>query len=118
MLASSSSRCELQAPRLRLAAEFLVSTARANERGMFALAGAMATFSINDMLMKLTAQRYPLGEVITVRGIMATLMVGVCLIAMGHLTHLRTATQPRVLIRTAFDGAAMVLFTTALIHMP
>jgi drug/metabolite transporter (DMT)-like permease len=56
--------------------------------------------------------------VVTVRGIMATLMVGVCLIAMGHLTHLRTATQPRVLIRTAFDGLAMVLFTTALIHMP
>ena len=46
---------------------------------MFALAGAMATFSINDMLMKLTAQRYPLGEVITVRGVMATLLVGGCL---------------------------------------
>ena len=30
--------------------------------------GAMAAFAVNDMLMKLTAQRYPLGEVITVRG--------------------------------------------------
>ena len=85
---------------------------------MFALAGAMATFSINDMLMKLTAQRYPLGEVITVRGIRASVLVGGCLIAMGHLTHLRAAVQPLVLTRTAFDGAAMVLFTTALIHMP
>ncbi|MEA2948556.1 MAG: hypothetical protein QOI40_3886 [Alphaproteobacteria bacterium] len=95
-----------------------MSTARANRRGMFALAGAMATFSINDMLMKLTAQRYPLGEVIAVRGVLATLLVGGCLIAMGHLTHLRTAVQPLVLTRTAFDGAAMVLFTSALIHMP
>src|SRR5204863_7681559 len=34
------------------------------------------------------------------------------------LTHLRAAVQPLVLTRTAFDGAAMVLFTTALIHMP
>ena len=44
-------------------------TARANRRGMFALAGAMAAFAVNDMLIKLTAQRYPLGEVITVRGL-------------------------------------------------
>ena len=95
-----------------------MSTTRANRRGMFALAGAMATFSINDMLTKLTAQRYPLGEVITVRGLIATLLVGGCLIGMGHLTHLRAAVRPLVLTRTAFDGAAMVLFTTALIHMP
>jgi drug/metabolite transporter (DMT)-like permease len=118
MLAIRFCRGELHTPRLRPPAEFLVSTTRANRRGMFALAGAMATFSINDTLMKLTAQRYPLGEVITVRGIMATLLVGGCLIAMGHLTHLRAAFQPQVLTRTAFDGAAMVLFTTALIHMP
>jgi len=72
------------------------------------------------MLLKLTAQRYPLGEVITVRGIMATLLVGGCLIAMGHLTHLRAAVQPLVLTRKpAFDrrrdGAVS---PTALIHMP
>ena len=46
-----------------------MTSARANRRGMFALMGAMATFATNDMLVKLTAQRYPLGEVITVRGI-------------------------------------------------
>src|SRR6266700_8293624 len=107
MLAIRSRRGELHAPRLRLPAEFLVSTARANRRGMFALAGAMATFCINDMLLKLTAQRYPLGEVIAVRGVMATLLVGGCLIAMGHLSHLRAAVQPLVLTRTTFDGAAM-----------
>ena len=35
----------------------------------------MAALLVNDMLVKLTAQRYPLGEVITVRGVIATLMV-------------------------------------------
>ena len=50
----------------------LVSSARANRRGMFALVGAMAAFAVNDMILKLTAQHYPLGEVITVRGLIAT----------------------------------------------
>jgi drug/metabolite transporter (DMT)-like permease len=85
---------------------------------MFALAGAMASFAVNDMLMKLTAQRYPLGEVITVRGLIASLMVGVILLASGELRAVRFAGNPLLLFRTLLDGVAMVLFTTALVHMP
>jgi drug/metabolite transporter (DMT)-like permease len=95
-----------------------VSSARANRRGMFALMGAMACFAINDMVLKLTAQRYPLGEVITVRGTIATLLVGAFLIGFGHLFALRRVMSPIVIGRTMLDGLAMVLFTTALIHMP
>jgi drug/metabolite transporter (DMT)-like permease len=84
---------------------------------MFALMGAMATFAVNDMLMKLTAQRYPLGEVITIRGTIATLLVGSLMLALGQASGLRFV-RPLVLSRTLFDGLAMVLFTTALIHMP
>ncbi len=95
-----------------------MSSARANRRGMFALAGAMAAFAINDMLLKLTAQRYPLGEVITVRGLIATMLVGAFLVGLGHYSALRATFTGPVISRTALDGAAMVLFTTALIHMP
>ena len=95
-----------------------MSSARANRRGMFALAGAMAAFAFNDMLMKLTAQRYPLGEVITVRGIIATLLIGSLLIGLGQFTALRTAFSKIIVLRTVLDGLAMVLFTTALINMP
>ena len=94
------------------------SSARANRRGMFALAGAMAAFAVNDMILKLTAQHYPLGEVITVRGLLATTFVGAFLVGFGHVFALRAAFSPIVLGRTALDGLAMVLFTTALIHMP
>lgn len=80
--------------------------------------GAMAVFSINDMLMKLTAQRNPLGEVITVRGIIATLLVTAVMFAMGQGSALRMTGNRLVLLRTALDGIAMILFTTALIHMP
>src|SRR5436305_3619844 len=80
--------------------------------------GAMAAFAVNDMILKLTAQRYPLGEVITVRGLIATVLVGSLLIGFGQLYSLRAAFSRLVLSRTALDGAAMVLFTTALVHMP
>ena len=96
----------------------LVTSARANRRGMFALVGAMAVFAVNDMILKLTAQHYPLGEVITVRGLIASALVGVFLVGFGHVLALRTAFSRIVLARTALDGLAMVLFTTALIHMP
>ena len=95
-----------------------MASARANRRGTFALIGAMAVFSANDMLMKLTAQRNPLGEVIMVRGVIATLLVGSIMIGMGQITALRAATNKNVLWRTLFDGMALVLFTSALIHMP
>lgn len=94
-----------------------MTSSRANRRGMLALMGAMAAFAVNDMVMKLTAQRYALGEVITVRGAIATVLVGSIMLAMGKITTLRYV-SPLVLSRTMFDGLAMVLFTTALIHMP
>ena len=95
-----------------------MTSSRANRRGIFALMGAMAAFAVNDMILKLTAQRYPLGEVITVRGTIATLLVGSLLIGFGQFYALRAASNRFVLSRTVFDGLAMVLFTTALIHMP
>lgn len=95
-----------------------MSSSRANRRGIFALMGAMGAFAVNDMILKLTAQRYPLGEVITVRGLIATVLVGSLLVGFGQLYALRASANKLVLTRTAFDGLAMVLFTTALIHMP
>jgi drug/metabolite transporter (DMT)-like permease len=85
---------------------------------MFALMGAMASFAFNDMLIKLTAQRYPLGEVITLRGLIAMALVGAFLVGTGQIRALRFALAPLVLFRTGLDGVAMVLFTTALVHMP
>jgi drug/metabolite transporter (DMT)-like permease len=85
---------------------------------MLALMGAMAAFAVNDMVMKLTAQKYALGEVIMVRGILATLLTGSFVIGLGYVSTLRGIFSKLVLSRTACDGMAMVLFTTALIHMP
>src|SRR5213082_2215361 len=80
--------------------------------------GAMAAFAVNDMILKLTAQRYALGEGITVRGLIATALVGSLLLGFGQAYAVRATFDRLVLSRTALDGAAMVLFTTALVHMP
>src|SRR4051812_18626908 len=117
MLAVAHRRPEPAVPFWRPSHGVPVSSLRANRRGMFALMGAMASFAVYDMVMKLTAQRYPLGEVITVRGAIATLLVGSIMLALGQTSALRFV-RPLVLTRTMFDGLAMVLFTTALIHMP
>jgi len=85
---------------------------------MFAIVGAMAVFAVNDMLLKLAAQRYPLGEVITVRGLIATALVGVFLVGFGYVYALRAMFKGIMIGRTALDGAAMILFTSALVHMP
>ena len=95
-----------------------MTSSRANRRGIFALMGAMAAFAVNDMILKLTAQRYALGEVITVRGLIATALVGSLLVGFGQAHAVRAMFGRLVLSRTALDGAAMVLFTTALVHMP
>ena len=94
-----------------------MTSSRANRRGIFALMGAMAAFAINDMVMKLTAQRYPLGEVITVRGALATLLVGSFMLALGQISTLRLV-SPLVLSRTLFDGLAQGLPNAILFPAP
>lgn len=84
---------------------------------MIALAVGMAAFSANDTCLKLVATRYPLGEVIVLRGLVTIVLVGVVLIGLGHCTALRAVRNPQVLGRTLLDGAAMLMFTSALVHM-
>jgi drug/metabolite transporter (DMT)-like permease len=94
-----------------------VSSASANRRGMIALAVGMAAFSANDTCLKLIATRYPLGEVIVIRGVFTVALVGAVLLWMGHVTALGAIKNRMVFTRTLLDGAAMLLFTSALVHM-
>src|SRR5205085_7098409 len=60
-----------------------VSDLRANRRGILALVAGMATFTVNDALVKFVARSYPFGEVIFVRGVMAVVLVGAILFGRG-----------------------------------
>jgi drug/metabolite transporter (DMT)-like permease len=95
-----------------------LSISSANRRGILAVLGATACFTGNDTVVKLVAKAMPLGEVLFVRGVMVCAMVGALLVALGHLADLRMAASRIVIGRSALEGLAALLFTTALVHMP
>jgi drug/metabolite transporter (DMT)-like permease len=94
-----------------------VSSLSANQRGIFALIGGMIAYTINDAMVKAIAYKYPIGEVIFVRGMMTTILIGAVMVALGHVRALRHATNRPVLIRSVFDGLSTACFITALVHM-
>lgn len=47
-----------------------MSTARANFEGAVVMAGAMTAFTLNDTIVKLLAERLPIGEIMALRGLL------------------------------------------------
>ncbi len=78
----------------------------------------MAAFAGNDAFVKLVAQRYPLGEVIFVRGLMTSALLGVMLLILGRVNAAAAFKNRRVMTRALLEGLATALFTAALVHMP
>ena len=48
----------------------------ANQRGIFALIGGMAAYTINDAMMKSIAYKYPVGEIIFIRALVTAALIG------------------------------------------
>jgi drug/metabolite transporter (DMT)-like permease len=88
-----------------------------NQRGVLAIVGCMASYTVNDVLVKQILRTYPAGEVIFVRGIMAMLLIGAVAIALGHRKEIVAAVSPLLAARSFFDGLATAGFITALAHM-
>lgn len=77
----------------------------------------MAAYTVNDAMVKSIATRYPIGEVIFIRGLMTAVLIGAVMLAMGHAGELRRSLSKRLLSRSAFDGISTACFITALVHM-
>jgi drug/metabolite transporter (DMT)-like permease len=95
----------------------LVSSLSRNQRGIVAICACMASYTVNDVLVKQILHTYPVGEVIFVRGIMSTLMIGAIALAFGHWQELRGAINRQLAARSAFDGLSTAGFIAALAHM-
>lgn len=89
----------------------------ANQRGIIALVGGMVAYTINDAMVKSIAQKYPIGEVIFVRGAMMTALIGAVMVLLGEARHLPRAFGKVAVARSAFDGISTACFITALVHM-
>lgn len=89
-----------------------------NLRGIAAMLIAMATFVVNDALMKIAAGELPVGEAIFVRGLAFTAFGAALIVGSGALGGLPHALSARVLLRAAADVGGTVFFLSALVRMP
>ncbi len=87
-------------------------------RGMFAMIGASFLFVMNDTLVKLAAQVWPVSQVMAVRGFIA-IAIGFCaVVATGNLGNAGVIKRPLVLARTVSEVSVAVFFISALSMMP
>ena len=97
----------------------MLSSLSSNQRGILAICGCMASYTINDVLVKeILLEGYPVGETIFLRGVMSALLIGIFVLAGGHARLLRAAMSMRLATRSAFDGLSTVCFIGALAFMP
>jgi drug/metabolite transporter (DMT)-like permease len=77
----------------------------------------MASYTINDVLVKQILLTYPVGEVIFVRGLMCSLLIGAVALALGYAEQLRAPMSRALVGRSLCDGLSTVAFIAALAHM-
>ncbi len=88
-----------------------------NLRGALAMLASMAFLIVNDAIVKFVASGLPIGEIIFVRGLMATLIMTFAAAMAGELKLWRTLVRRSVLLRTAGEVIATLLYLTALTLM-
>ncbi|BAT61162.1 EamA-like transporter family protein [Variibacter gotjawalensis] len=94
-----------------------MSSAAANRRGIIAVVTATAGFSCNDAIVKIVARDLPLGETIFVRGIMTSLLALAFVFVLRETAKLHHGFNRLVLLRSCFEAASAILFTSALLRM-
>ncbi len=75
-------------------------------------------FSANDAVTKLVAVSINVGQVMFVRGLIATFLIGLLAWRADALPPLRTAFHPAVALRVASEVCSTVCFLIALPHLP
>ncbi len=90
-----------------------------NVKGALLMMGSMAAFTVNDTLVKLVGQDMHLFQLVTMRGILATVLIYTLARHLGAL-HLNFPRHDRwlVAIRSVCELLATLFFLTALMHMP
>lgn len=89
-----------------------------NLRGIVAVLAASAAFVLNDALVKLVSAELPSGEIIVVRGVLATAMLAAGVAATGAARPLAILLTPMMLLRLASAAGATVFIVASLRHLP
>lgn len=89
-----------------------------NEKAIRGMVVAMALFSLNDLLVKLTSAEWPVAQILFIRGAMASLVIGGAALAIDRRGALRAFSCPFVLLRAAIESAVALTYITALQVLP
>ncbi len=92
--------------------------ASANLRAMVLVVVGMGAFVVNDTLMKATSAELPLGEIVTLRGIMSCAIMAPIVMANYGLSSVARAYSPALLVRNIAEIGAVFFFLTALFQLP
>jgi drug/metabolite transporter (DMT)-like permease len=95
-----------------------VSTARRNLEGALVMAGAMTAFTVNDTFVKLLAERLPIGQIMSLRGLAVLPLLLLLLRAQAGRLVLRSVLEPWVLARAAAETATSWLFLASIAALP
>jgi len=93
-----------------------------NRRGVIAMSAGMVSFVMNDTLVKFVSHTLPAAQLIFLRGLLSVFV----LLLLARLTDPQTLssewrqhlTQRWVLLRSFLDGAASLVYLSALFNMP
>ena len=89
-----------------------------NLRGALFMSVSMAGFTINDTFVKAASASMNVGQIMFIRGLMATIMIAALSWYLGALRPLSFLKKPGVLARSIGELLATITFLLALAHMP
>ncbi|MGQ7792786.1 DMT family transporter [Faunimonas sp. B44] len=94
------------------------NTATDNRRGIAFMLAAMAAFLVNDTLVKLASADLPVGQIVFVRGLMATPLLLLAAWWQGVPVEMRGLFHPIVGLRTVGEMGSTGFYLSALAHLP
>ena len=77
----------------------------------------MVAYTVNDAMVKEIARNHPIGEVIFIRGLFTTFLIGTVVLALGYAGELRRVFSRPIILRSLCDGLSTACFVVALVHM-
>jgi drug/metabolite transporter (DMT)-like permease len=90
-----------------------------NARGIAAMLAGMFCFVASDTIIKIVGRDLAVGQIMFVRGMFATMLLGAIVLASGSYRHLPAALKrPLVLWRTIAEAGATVCFFSGLVRLP
>jgi drug/metabolite transporter (DMT)-like permease len=90
----------------------------ANMRGAIFMSLSMAGFLFNDTIVKVLSADMNVGQIMLIRGIVATFLIYALARHRGAMRPIRVAMRPMILLRIVGEVGGTVTFLLALVHIP